>query len=267
VTRDTPLSSREIEIANLYAGGSTYQVIAIQLYIAPSTVRTHIATIYRKLAISSKLALKARLDDDFILAHPENDQDAVIAELSLTLEESILREKMLSTVLSIIKRSEGDPDTVLSSIMEYALKLCKAEYGLFMEFSGNGHFGIRHSEFVPEPLQRWLSETEAFRTDQHSSLRCLSEHKEVAKFLDILTHDYDKADDPLHHAIKTLGGARSVMVIPMLADSIMVGAFMVFRQELRPFTQEAMALAAMFVDQSGVAIGNARMISALRADK
>ena len=108
MTRETSLSLRETEIADLYAGGATYKAIAIQLFIAPSTVRSHIAAIYLKLDLSSKLALKARLDADFVLAHPENNQDAIIAGLSLVLEESILREKMLSTVLRIIELSKGD---------------------------------------------------------------------------------------------------------------------------------------------------------------
>ena len=51
----TDLSQREVQIAQAYASGQTYQSIADTLCIAPSTVRTHLATIYRKLEVSSKL--------------------------------------------------------------------------------------------------------------------------------------------------------------------------------------------------------------------
>lgn len=266
MTRETSLSLRETEIAGLYAGGATYKAIAIQLFIAPSTVRSHIAAIYLKLDLSSKLALKARLDADFVLAHPENNQDAVIAELSLVLEESILREKMLSTVLRIIELSKGDTDTVLSSIMEHALMLCKAKFGMFMEHRGNNSTCVRHSNFVPKAFQDWLSDTGEISASEQSQFPCFSKQKAILNIVDIRTHNFTEADDPLHHATETLGRARSVMVIPMLTDGIVIGAFTAYRQEVHPFTQESMNLAAIFIDQSGVAIGNARMMSALRED-
>jgi TolB-like protein/DNA-binding CsgD family transcriptional regulator len=61
-TRDTgKLSARELQIADSYAQGENYQQIADRLCLAPSTVRTHLATIYRKLGVSSKLGLRDML--------------------------------------------------------------------------------------------------------------------------------------------------------------------------------------------------------------
>jgi len=51
------LSRRELTIAAKYSEGMTYRKIAQLLHIAPSTVRTHLTTIYRKLGISNKLML------------------------------------------------------------------------------------------------------------------------------------------------------------------------------------------------------------------
>lgn len=56
------LSPREIEIASAYAQGDTYQAIARRLGIAPSTVRTHLATIYRKVGVSTKLDLRKQIE-------------------------------------------------------------------------------------------------------------------------------------------------------------------------------------------------------------
>jgi adenylate cyclase len=55
------LSEREFEIAQVYASGDNYRQIAEALFIAPSTVRTHISTIYRKVGVSSKQELHRAL--------------------------------------------------------------------------------------------------------------------------------------------------------------------------------------------------------------
>ena len=51
------LSSRELEIAKAFSSGENYNQIADRLCIAPSTVRTHLSTVYRKLGVTSKLDL------------------------------------------------------------------------------------------------------------------------------------------------------------------------------------------------------------------
>lgn len=51
------LSSRERQIAEAYSTGQSYREIAGQLFIAPSTVRTHLNTIYRKLNVATKFEL------------------------------------------------------------------------------------------------------------------------------------------------------------------------------------------------------------------
>ncbi len=73
-----PLSAREQEIAQAFAGGESYVEIAERLCIAPSTVRTHLATIYRKLGVTSKLDLHKHFDK--ISSIPENPPHAGLSE-------------------------------------------------------------------------------------------------------------------------------------------------------------------------------------------
>lgn len=58
------LSKREREIALAYSGGESYREIGARLFISPSTVRTHLGTIYRKLGVSSKIELLRALTPD-----------------------------------------------------------------------------------------------------------------------------------------------------------------------------------------------------------
>ena len=65
------LSPREDEIAEAFSGGESYAEIADRLCIAPSTVRTHLTTIYRKLGVSSKLELHKRLENNARVSESE----------------------------------------------------------------------------------------------------------------------------------------------------------------------------------------------------
>ncbi len=99
------LTSREQQIAKAYANGDNYHRIAEKLFIAPSTVRTHLATIYRKLGVSSKIELHKVLENDGSGEVAQGDQAALISELALSLEEAISHQRALGEVLKIINRS------------------------------------------------------------------------------------------------------------------------------------------------------------------
>lgn len=110
------LSPRELQIAKSYAAGATYHIIANELGIAPSTVRTHLAAIYRKLEVSSKIELLVRLDEK-------------------------------------PTRPRGDLDAVMPSILRYGLELCDAEFGILFEYRQNRRFCTTFTLGIPAAFQ------------------------------------------------------------------------------------------------------------------
>src|SRR5262249_40594594 len=60
-------------------------------------------------------------------------------------------------------------------------------------------------------------------------------------------------------------GARTLLAVPMLKESELVAAFILYRQEVRPFTDKQIALVTSFADQAVIAIENVRLLSELRA--
>ena len=258
------LSPRELQIAEDYARGATYHAIAARLCIAPSTVRTHLATIYRKLEVSSKLELRARLDGGAPRPDELTDHAAVIAELALGLEEALRREKALGAILGIISRSQGDLETVMAAILGYALELCDAEFGILFEHREPARFRATFSRGIPAAFQQWLDEEGEFRAGPSTGLGRMAAAREVMNITDVRAEAVYRSGDPLRLATADLGGARSFAAIPMLAGDRLVGAFTIYRQRVRPFSDAATALARTFADQSVIAIENARMMSALR---
>lgn len=252
------LSPRELEIAQSYASGASYQEIAQVLCIAPSTVRTHLAAVYRKLQVSSKLELATRLSGQ---APEPRDLSLVISELALSLEEAISREKAVSEVLRIISASQGDLDKVIPSILNYALELCDAEYGILFEYRGNNQFFASFTRGIPMPFGTWLNENGTFTVSPQTGLGRMVTQRQVVNIIDVKSEEVYRSNDPLRSATADLGGARSFAAIPMLAADRLVGAFTIYRQTVRPFSEDTMRLARGFAEQSVIALENARLIS------
>jgi DNA-binding CsgD family transcriptional regulator/GAF domain-containing protein len=263
--REDNLSPREHEIAQAYANGDTYHRIAGRLCIAPSTVRTHLATVYRKLGVSSKLELHKVLQGDRPTYITDGEHAALISELALNLEETISRERALSEVLRIISGSEGRITEVIESLLGYALELCDAEFGLLLEYKAQRGFSATYSKGIPRAFHEWWVEQGDFQPSSQTAIGRVAASHDVVNIIDVRAENIYRTDDPLRNATADLGGARSFTAIPMLAGKRLIGAFTIYRQQLRPFDEKAVQLARMFADQSVIAIENARMMSELRS--
>lgn len=248
------LSQRELQVAQSYAGGKTYQTIADTLCIAPSTVRTHLATIYRKLEVSSKLELATHLNGEAPQPRSPSEMAAVVSELALSLEEAISRDKALSEVLRIISAAQGDLDAVMPLILTYALELCDAEFGILFEYYQDGRFLANHAVGIPKPFKTWLYDQGIFAVSSGTGLGRMDELRAVINIVDVRSEAIYQTDDHLRYATADLGGARSFVAIPMLAGETLVGAFTIYRQTVRPFSDDTTRLAQMFAAQSVIAM-------------
>src|SRR6202051_3310637 len=179
------------------------------------------------------------------------------SRLKHELAEAREQQAATSELLKVIGRSTLDLQPVFETLAENAVRLCSAERGLVFRFDGHLlRFTVGHN--VSPEFRDFLEGNPIVPGRNSNSGRAALERRTV--------HNLDVQNDPDY----SYGGSRvdpyrTVLAVPMLRGGELFGVFVIYRHEVRPFTDSQIALMETFADQAVIAIGNVRLFDEVEA--
>ena len=185
------------------------------------------------------------------------------ARLLKELRESLQEQTATAEVLQVISSSPGDLQPVFAAMLEKAVRICDATFGNIYRWDGDALQLVATHNTPPAYAEH--RKHSPFRAEQNNSVAQMITSKKVVHLLDAAANEtYATRRDPTVVAAVELGGIRSALIVPMLKEDELVGAFIVSRQEVRPFTEKQIALVTNFAAQAVIAIENTRLLKELR---
>ena len=188
-----------------------------------------------------------------------------VARLKQELAEALERQTATAEVLRVISSSPGDLKLAFDTMLAEAVRICGAKFGLMFLREADGLRAVAlHG--APPAFAEERRRNPVIRPTGVSTLGRALARKGPVQTPDVLEipNYFDAGPGFTPPQLSRFTGARTVLAVPMMKDDEPVGATVIYRTEVRPFTDKQVELVSNFAAQAVIAIENSRLLNELR---
>ena len=176
-------------------------------------------------------------------------------------DEAQARAAALAEVLQAINASPQQPGPVFELIISKAMALCDAAFGALMAYENDQLSLLAHRNGSPALVDYWS--TPRFVDPSSTISHALREGK-TSQILDLAESENYRKRLPMTVVSVEQGNIRTLVQVPLRGERGPIGLFILYRQEVRPFTDRQITLVEAFAAQAVLAMENARLLTEQR---
>ena len=224
-----------------------------------------VISIYRqevRAFTDKEIALVLNFADQAVIAIENTRLLKELRQRTGDLTEALEQQTATSEVLRVISSSPGELAAVFQAMLDNAVRICEAKIGILFRYE-NGAYTAVATLGVTAAYAEYLNRG-PIRPGPTTGLGRVASTKQTIHIVDTQVEQAYADREPFRVATADLGGARSLLNVPMLKEGELIGSIGIYRQEVRPFSDKQIELITNFANQAVIAIENTRLLNELR---